>query len=185
MPYRLEFLQWVSYPIEQVFFFLADPRNLPRIMPPSTDTRIEHLSLVPPPPAPHAKSVNHATAHLAGIGSEIVSSFRAGFLPLRQRWIARITEFEWNHHFADIQVEGPFQSWLHRHELTRQARDGVRGTRVSDRIEYEIGYGMLGNLAQGLVEGEMKSTFAHRQRALEKLLRETALGTGEDERDPT
>lgn len=184
MPHRLEFEQWVPFPIEQVFLFFADPRNLPRIMPPSTDTRIEQLSLVPPPPAPNAKSVNHATTHLAGIGSEIVTSFRTGFLPIRQRWIASITEFEWNHHFADIQVEGPFQSWLHRHELTCEAREGVLGTRVRDRIEYEVGYGILGNFAQRLVEREMNSTFAYRQRALEELLRD-AFGAAENERDHT
>lgn len=169
MPHRLEFEQWVPFPIAQVFLFFADPRNLTRLMPPSTDTRIEQLSLAPPAPAPTATSAN-ATANLAGVGSEIVTSFRTGFLPFRQRWIARITEFEWNHHFADIQLEGPFQSWLHRHELTREAREGVMGTRVSDRIEYEIGYGVLGNLAQTFVKREMKSTFAHRQNVLQDLL---------------
>ena len=45
MSYRLEFGQWVPYPLEEVFLFFADPRNLPRIMPPATGTRIEHLSL--------------------------------------------------------------------------------------------------------------------------------------------
>lgn len=185
MPHRLEFVQWAPFPLERVFLFLADPRNLPRIMPPATETRIEHLSLASPPPAPLGRSVNNGTARLAGIGSEIVTSFRTGFLPLRQRWIARITEFEWNHHFADIQVEGPFQSWLHHHELASEARRGIVGTRICDHIEYEIGYGMLGDFAQGLVERELKSTFAHRQRALEELLGETGFGTGEDERDPT
>ena len=184
MPRRLEFEQWVPFPRELVFLFLTDPRNLPRIMPPSTATRIEHLSLVAPPPDPHGKSINNKTAHLAGIGSEIVTSFRAGFLPLRQRWIARITEFEWNHHFADIQVQGPFRSWLHRHELAHEAKGRIMGTRVCDRIEYEMGYGMLGDFARGFVESEMQSTFAHRQSALEELLREAAFGA-EDERDAT
>jgi ligand-binding SRPBCC domain-containing protein len=175
--YRLEFVQWVPYPHQQVFLFFADPRNLPRIMPPTTSTRIEHLSLAAPPPAPASNSLK-AADQLAGIGSEIVTSFRvAAPLPFRRRWTARITEFEWNHHFADIQVTGPFQSWLHRHEVAEETRDGMEGTRVCDRIEYEIGHGVLGAIAQRLfVDRQMKATFAHRQRVLERLLRETALG---------
>jgi len=176
MSYRLEFVHWVPYSHQQVFFFFADPRNLPRIMPANTSTRIEHLLLVAPPTAPPSNS-RKAPEQLAGIGSEIVTSFRvAPPLPFRKRWTARITEFEWNHHFADIQVTGPFQSWLHRHEVAEEMRDGIEGTRVCDRIEYEIGYGVLGEIAQGLfVDRQMRATFAHRQRVLEGLLRETAL----------
>jgi ligand-binding SRPBCC domain-containing protein len=174
MSYRLEFVQWVAYPLEQVFLFFADPRNLPRIMPPETDTRIEHLSLAPPPPpgSPHSVQL---FGQLAGVGSEIGTSFRiAPPLPFRRRWIAGITEFEWNDHFADIQVKGPFARWLHRHELAGEGRNGIRGTVVRDRIEYEIGYGMLGAIAQRLfVDGQIRATFAHRQIVLEGLLRES------------
>jgi ligand-binding SRPBCC domain-containing protein len=93
---------------------------------------------------------------------------------LRRRWVARITEFEWNHHFADVQVVGPFRSWLHRHELFAEEKDGIAGTRVCDRIEYQIGYGILGRIAQRLfVDRQMRATFAHRQSVLEALLRET------------
>ena len=174
MSYRLEFVQWVPDPLEQVFLFFADPRNLPRIMPAATGTRIEQLTLVAPPPAP-ASSSHQAADHLAGVGSEIVTSFRvAPSLPLRRRWVARITEFEWNHHFADVQVEGPFRSWLHRHELFAEGKDGIAGTRVCDRIEYQIGYGVFGRIAQRLfVDRRMRATFAHRQSVLEGLLRET------------
>ncbi len=173
---RLEFVQWVPFPLEQVFLFFADPHNLPRIMPPSQATRIEHLSLVPPPPPPSSNSVRPLRP-LAGVGSEIVTSFRiAPPLPFRRRWIARITEFEWNHHFADEQVQGPFARWHHRHELTAEARNGINGTVVRDRVEYEIGFGILGRVAQSLfVDSQMKRTFAHRQRVVEGLLRETEL----------
>jgi ligand-binding SRPBCC domain-containing protein len=172
MSYRLEFVQWVPFAIEQVFFFFADPRNLPRIMPPSTGTRIEQLTLVAPAPASRS---HKAADHLAGVGSEIVTSFRVvPSLPLRRRWVARITEFEWNHHFADVQAEGPFRSWLHRHELSAEVKDGIAGTRVCDRIEYQIGYGIFGRIAQRLfVDRQMRATFAHRQSVLAGLLRET------------
>ena len=178
MPYRSEFADWVPFTPEQVFLFFADPKNLPRIMPPSTDTRIEHLSLEPPPPAPGSFN---SLQSLAGVGSEIVTSFRVmPPLPFRGQWIARITEFEWNHHFADTQVRGPFASWLHRHEVAAEERNGVPGTLVRDRIEYQIGFRVLGAAAERLFVGrQLKVVFAHRQKVLGELLRE-AYGDGAD-----
>jgi ligand-binding SRPBCC domain-containing protein len=171
MPYQAEFAQWVPFPHEQVFLFFANPENLPRIMPPQSGTRIEKLNLVPPEPGPATVS---AWNLLAGVSSEIITSFRvAPFLPIRQIWVARITEFAWNHHFADIQVRGPFKSWRHRHELTPKVRDGVPGTVLRDRIEYEIGFGFVGVIAQTLfVRRQMKATFTYRQTVLEELLRQ-------------
>jgi ligand-binding SRPBCC domain-containing protein len=109
---------------------------------------------------------------LAGAGSEIVTSFRlVAFLPFRAQWIALITEFEWNHHFADVQKKGPFKSFHHRHELTGETRNQIKGTLVRDVIEYEVGFGWLGELARKLfVSRQLQRTFAYRQKALEKLL---------------
>jgi ligand-binding SRPBCC domain-containing protein len=93
------------------------------------------------------------------------------FLPFRSQWIAKVTEFEWNHHFADVQKRGPFKSFHHRHELREAMRDQVRGTTVRDLIEYDVGFGWLGEIAQRLfVSRQLQRTFEYRQRALEKLL---------------
>jgi hypothetical protein len=44
------------------------------------------------------------------------------------------------------------------------------GTLVRDVVEYEIGFGPLGALANSLfVERQLRSTFAHRQKALSGL----------------
>ena len=83
-----------------------------------------------------------------------------------------ITEFEWNHHFADVQKQGPFKSFHHRHELREETRNQVKGTVVRDVIEYDVGFGWLGELAQRLfVSRQLQQTFEYRQQALEKLLR--------------
>jgi ligand-binding SRPBCC domain-containing protein len=109
---------------------------------------------------------------LAGTGSEIVTSFRlVPFLPFRAQWIALITEFEWNHHFADVQKKEPFRSFRHRHELTGEPRNQVKGTVIRDVIEYDVGFGWLGEVAQKIfVSRQLQQTFAYRQKALEKLL---------------
>jgi len=175
MAYQAQFEQWVPFPIEQVFLFFANPENLPRIMPPSTRTRINDLRLVPPEPRPETPLP--AGIELAGRSSEIVTSFSLlPNLPLRRRWISRITEFEWNHHFADIQVRGPFKSWHHRHELAAEVRNDVQGTVVRDVVQYEIGFGPLDGILQVLFVGpQMKATFAYRQQVLPELLEGTSL----------
>jgi len=55
-------------------------------MPTTTQTRLDRLDLVPPPPLPDSV----APPHTAGAGTIIVTSFRLlPFLPLRAQWIAR------------------------------------------------------------------------------------------------
>jgi len=172
MSHSILFEQWVPVPLERVFLFLANPSNLPRIMPPQTGTELVRLKLVPPPGIGAGSATITDRAPLAGTGSEIVTSFRlVPFLPFRAQWTALITEFEWNHHFADMQKRGPFKSFHHRHELREEERQQVRGTIVRDVIEYDVGFGLLGDLAQKLfVSRQLQRTFAYRQQALEKVL---------------
>jgi ligand-binding SRPBCC domain-containing protein len=171
MIYRAQFEQWVAAPVEELFLFFANPANLTRIMPPSTGTELLRVKLVAPPGARTDEATVTDLQPLAGAGSEIVTSFRIfPFLPFRAQWIAVITEFEWNHHFADVQRKGPFRSFQHRHEFLAEERDGVRGTRVRDSIEYDIGFGFLGTLAQGLfVRRELRNTFLFRQEAVTRI----------------
>ena len=138
-------------------------------MPPSKGTRIDALRLVPP-----KQQTLEATQNLAGEGSEIVTSFRVvPFLGVRATWIARITEFEWNRHFADIQVKGPFLVWRHRHEVQAQTRNGVAGTTVIDKIGCQVGFGAIGAAALRFVLArQIASTFRYRQKVLPQLLAE-------------
>jgi ligand-binding SRPBCC domain-containing protein len=172
MIHHAQFDQWVPAPVDCVFLFFANPENLPRIMPPETGTRLVRRNLVSPP-GDRIGSVDRAS--LAGIGSEIVTSFRViPFLPFRVRWTARIAEFEWNHHFADVQQDGPFKSFYHRHEFAAQSRDGVNGTLVRDQVDYEVGFGCLGGLVQRVFVGPpLRRTFEYRQKALLHLLGST------------
>lgn len=166
MLYRFETEQWIPIEISRVFAFFANPHNLPRIMPPATGTKLLHLELVPPPGA----TVTQPDQAIAGVGSEIVTSFRViPCLPLRKRWTARIVEFDWNHYFADVQQEGPFKSFHHRHELKSEQRDGKAGTIIRDAIDYEIGFGPCDRVANIFVCRQLSKTFRYRQAALSKI----------------
>ncbi|MGH9546522.1 MAG: SRPBCC family protein [Terriglobales bacterium] len=172
MVHQVQFEQWIPVPLERVFLFFANPSNLPRIMPSQMGTELVRLKLVPPPGVAEEHATITDRAPLAGVGSEIVTSFRpVPFLPLRAQWIASITEFKWNHYFADVQKEGPFKSFHHRHELAAEPRNEIRGTVIRDLIEYDLGFGLLGRLAQKLfVSRQLQRTFEYRQKALEKLM---------------
>jgi ligand-binding SRPBCC domain-containing protein len=174
MPSKYKFEQWVRFPRDQVFLFFANPANLLRIMPPKLDTRIDALHLKAPviPSEAEGSCAARPVQSLAGTGSEISTSFRVlPFLPFRATWVALITEFEWNHHFADVQMLGPFHSFHHRHELKPEVSEGVVGTVVKDEVELDVGYGWAGKVIEKLfVSAQMRQTFQHRQRILPKLL---------------
>jgi len=147
---KLRFEQWVPFPISRVFGFFSDPRNLPRIMPPQLGAELVRIERVAPPGSPPGSDE-------AGVGTVITVSVKLlPPLPVRSQWVARIVEYERGRHFADVEA---------------RARDGRDGTVVRDVLEYEVGLGVIGELAERLFVGrQMTRTFAHRQRTLEALL---------------
>src|SRR5579864_1136166 len=79
MKHRLEFEQWVPFPLERVLAFFCNPENLPRIMPAASSTRLIALNRMPPPRTPSGRTSEKA----AGVGSTILTSLRVfPLLPL-------------------------------------------------------------------------------------------------------
>ncbi len=160
--------QWIPVELPRVFAFFWDPNNLPRIMPEELQALGLSIELVRPPGL-------QAYPPAAGVGTTISFSFRPiPFVPLRQRWIAQIVKFESGARFAtftDQQLRGPFKSWTHDHEFESETRDGRPGTLIRDRVEFEVGYGPVGQAIDKWITERMSSTFGHRQAALEQLLK--------------
>jgi len=171
MAERFETSQWVPYPVEMVFAFFACPSNLPHLMPPRLETRIEDARIQPPPPRPVPKDPERRFKSVAaGKGSEIlISFFPIPWAPKRLSWMARITEFKWNSHFCDEQVRGPFIVFRHRHGFQFEVRDGRQGTLVSDAIEFELP-AWLGRLGVALVRRRLAKMFEYRQKRLPEIL---------------
>ena len=184
MTHRLHFADWVAFPVPRVFAFFSNPENLPRLMPPETATKVDSFQLVVPSALPGQDAIN--AHHFAGKGSIIDTSFRPiRFLSWRRKWTAAITEFEWNQYFADMQMKGPFHHWHHRHEFIPEARIGIEGTLVRDVIDYEVGLGPLGAVANSLfIERRMREIFAYRQKILPDLLRQSTPASGTTKADP-
>ena len=171
MVQHFETSQWVPFPVELVFAFFANPHNLPPLMPPELKARIEDMRLKPPPSRPVAGDPARRFQSLAaGVGSEILVSFKPiGWLP-RVSWTARIVEFQWNSHFADEMARGPFKTFRHRHEIVSEPAGGEEGTRVTDAIDFEMPAGLLNALASGRVWKQLQDSFAFRQKRLAEIL---------------
>jgi ligand-binding SRPBCC domain-containing protein len=158
--YRTE--QWLPHPVAGVFALLANPGNLPRLMPAWQAARIDDASIVPPP-IPPTPSPRPAIA--AGVGTRLRLSFKPfPHAPFRVAWHAEITEFVWNHHFCDRQLRGPFTFWNHCHTVQPVTRNGIAGASVVDEVEYQLPLGPLGRLAHRLwLHRQIEISFAHRK----------------------
>jgi ligand-binding SRPBCC domain-containing protein len=169
MSQRFEAEQWVAAPLGNVFAFFADPRNLPRIMPPKQGAEIVKLNLVAP--CPPADQNLPAAERMASVGTEIVFKFRAiPYLPMHEKWIARITAFSRNEYFTDVQQQGPFRRWEHTHSFAAKTSHGREGTLIRDVVEYEVGFGVIGRMLEKLMFQRMlRNTFDYRKKALEKI----------------
>jgi ligand-binding SRPBCC domain-containing protein len=129
-------------PVEKVFRFHERPDALALLSPPFPPVRM-----------------TSRTGSGIEAGSRI--NLRIGFLP----WVAQHTQYEKNRLFVDEQLEGPFAKWIHRHEF---AAEGA-GTRLTDRIEYQLPGGPLFNLLFGwMVNLGLGNMFAHRHRVTRK-----------------
>ncbi|MGD0891211.1 MAG: SRPBCC family protein [Terracidiphilus sp.] len=172
---RFETSQWVPFPVDLVFSFFANSSNLLHLVPDDLETRILEVRLQAPPQRPPASPLlRHFPSEVAGEGSIIQISFKPlGWMP-KVAWTARITEFVWNSHFCDEQVKGPFKYFHHRHGMQEQARDGVRGTLVTDTIDFDQPYGILGLIAAPIAQRQLSRRFAFRQKALPESLQVAA-----------
>lgn len=166
---RFSTSQWVGHPRDVVFAFLADPRNLPALMPKWQKARVKHIELVAPPDPPSAERY---TGPIAGDGTRMLITFRLFPLsPVRVHWRAVISGFVWNHRFCDQQQRGPFAFWKHCHYVREESRFGMNGTMVTDEIFYEMGLGAGGAIAHRLFFSRwLEKLFRYRQQRLVELL---------------
>ena len=94
-----------------------------------------------------------------GLDEGAITEFKlfVGVLPLT--WLARHTEFEQYRLFTDVQISGPFESWVHRHEFAQE--DGK--TRLTDNISYVLPGGDSVEFVSGwLIQLQLEAMFRYR-----------------------
>jgi ligand-binding SRPBCC domain-containing protein len=143
--FTFESTQVVPTPLEEVFAFFSDARNLEKITPPWLSFHV-----VTPGPIEMRE------------GTIIDYELRVHGLPLR--WRSEITRWDPPHAFVDEQLRGPYREWVHLH--TFEEAEG--GTRIGDRVTYAVPGGRL--VERLLVRRDIERIFAHRSRVIRDLL---------------
>jgi hypothetical protein len=142
----LERSQRIDCPLNRVFPFFADARNLDRLTPPWL-----HFSIRTPTPIDMRP------------GTRIEYRIRWHGLPLR--WLTEIVEWLPERRFVDQQLRGPYRLWHHTHEFEA---DGD-ATLVHDRVVYALPFGPLGRLAHALtVRADVQRIFDYRARRIDE-----------------
>lgn len=142
---RFEYSSLINAPVEVVWEF---------------HERSDILQLLTPPWQPV-----EIIRREGGLGVGAITEFRLwlGFIPIR--WIARHTECIPYQRFVDQQIEGPMQSWVHRHQF--RSENGQ--TRLTDIIEYELIGGETTELIlKWWVNSRLEDMFRYRHRVTQQ-----------------
>jgi ligand-binding SRPBCC domain-containing protein len=147
-PYVLQRQQWVPRPIEDVFAFFSDAKNLEEITPAWLGFRI----LSPEPIVLRPGARIHYRISLHG-------------LPLR--WVTEIESWDPPYEFVDVQARGAYRLWHHTHSF--EPVDG--GTLMRDLVRYVLPFGLLGRLAHAwLVKPDLEAIFDYRALRMSEVL---------------
>ena len=145
---------WLPKPRAAVFAFFTNPANLMRVTPPSLGLRL----------------VGAPTSLSAGA----VLDLRITWLGLPLRWRTYIREYDPPFRFLDVQVQGPYARWEHRHLFLSEEN----GTTIEDRIVYRLPLGPLGRLAHTMfVKRQLEAIWTHRRQKIAELLAPVFDGT--------
>lgn len=132
--------QWIPRPLDEVFAFFADARNLEEITPPWLGFRI----LTPGP---------------IRITEGTRIRYRLSLHGLPLGWTTEIRRWSPPHCFVDVQIRGPYRLWHHTHRF--EARSG--GTLMTDIVRYRLPFGILGWIVHRLkVRRDVEKIFDYR-----------------------
>lgn len=143
MPYRLETRVAVPAPLDRVFAFFSDPRNLQQLTPPSLNFRML---------TPEVEMRK---------GARIDYRLRLRGVPFK--WQSEITAWEPGVRFRDEQRRGPYKYWKHVHLFTP---DG-EGTMVEDGVDYDVSGGRY--VHDWIIAPELMRIFTYRQHKLQEI----------------
>ena len=129
----LEREQLLPHPVDRVFPFFAEARNLERITPPLLGFEV--------------------------VGEEPIEMRAGAIIQYRLRlhglwvdWLTRIDEWEPGVRFVDQQLAGPYRLWHHTHTFEQRGDS----TLMRDTVRYAPPMWPLGELAMPLVRRDLR-----------------------------
>jgi uncharacterized protein len=132
-------------PVEQAtaFTFFEDPRNLFGITPPWLDFRMKNPM--------RADVIENAEF-----------DYTIRWLGFRMRWRSRIKGYIPPERFTDIQIIGPYRSWMHLHAFSTVSQ----GTLMEDEVLYCLPFYAL--LFAPLIRRQLRDIFLYRAFRIEE-----------------
>ena len=146
-PSVLREVQRLPISVPEAWSFFSDPRNLPRITPPSLGLEV--------------------TSDLPGkMYPGMIVTYRVRPIPgVPVDWVTEITHVREPSLFVDEQRFGPYRFWHHEHHF-REVEGGVE---MVDLVLYALPLGGIGRVFGGpLVRRRLVEIFAFRRRFLER-----------------
>jgi ligand-binding SRPBCC domain-containing protein len=144
--YQLEFKQDIQAPLDVIWDFISDPKNLQKITPEYMNFRIESENL---------SSEMHPG---------MIIKYKVNPLPfISTNWLTEITHVDPNKFFVDEQRMGPYKLWHHQHHI----EPSEKGTLMTDIVSYIPPFGILGDLANAIfIQKQLLSIFEYRKKAM-------------------
>lgn len=116
LTYRLVSAQTLTVKQKQAFTFFEDPRNLCHITPEWLDFHM----------------LNKQSNAQVYENSEFDYTIKV--LGVKILWRSRIIDYQPPERFTDIQIKGPYKSWVHVHTL----KEVPEGTFMRDEVTYQL-----------------------------------------------
>lgn len=146
--YQLKRTQQLPFPINHVFSFFEDPKNLEKLTP----HFLKFQTLTP-------TSVKMHT------GAVIDYSLNVWALPIR--WTTLITDYNPPYSFIDLQLKGPYSYWHHEHYFEAIGDQ----TLMKDCVTYALPFGLLGQFFHWLkIRSDLNKIFDYRSTEILKYL---------------
>lgn len=146
--YRLIREQTISRPLDEVFPFFADARNLETLTPPWLNFEVLTPGEI-----------------RMGVGTIIQYALRIHGLPVN--WTTAIAAWNPPFEFVDVQLGGPYVLWHHRHTFESVGNS----TRMIDEVTYRLPFGWIGRAMHWLlVRRDLNSIFSYREQTVRGLL---------------
>lgn len=146
--YQLIKTQKIPVSINELWEFIASPKNLKEITP-------DHMGFL----------VTSNTDSEKMYPGMIISYKVSPLFKIKLNWVTEITQVKDLEYFVDEQRIGPYTMWHHQHKI--EPIDG--GVLMTDIVTYQPPFGILGALANTfLIKKQLKQIFDYRTNALEK-----------------
>jgi len=137
--------QIIPAPLEDVWNYFCDPRNLNKITPPDMNFEIVRGGDVK---MYEGQIIEYRVEFIRGI---------------RSLWLTEIAHLKDGQYFVDEQRVGPYRFWYHEHIFEVHSS----GTKMTDHVTYKVPLGMLGDLMNTVwISRRLRNVFDFRRKKI-------------------